>query len=160
MTSRSGSASRSGTAGRPMTATEEDFVRTLGQVMSALPRGVEQDMARAGRLPLSEYTALMHLSEAEGRTMRMSELALASNLSLSGMTRIVQRLEKRELVARAKCDADGRGWNAVLTDAGLAALEDSWPVHLASVRRRVLDHLPDEDLPRLTEVLKRIADTA
>ncbi|WP_245791520.1 MarR family winged helix-turn-helix transcriptional regulator [Actinacidiphila rubida] len=141
----------------PMSAAEEDFVRTLGRVMTALPRAVDHDMARSGRLPLSEYTTLMHLSEADGRTLRMSELAAAVNLSLSGMTRIVQRLEGRGLVRRAKCDEDGRGWNAVLTDAGLAALEESWPVHLASVRRHVLDHVADEDLTRLIDVLRRIA---
>ncbi|WP_073502526.1 MarR family winged helix-turn-helix transcriptional regulator [Actinacidiphila paucisporea] len=143
-----------------MTATEEDFVRALGRVLVALPRAVEQDMAAARRLPLSEYTALMYLSEAPHRTMRMSELAAVSNLSLSGMSRIVGRLEQRGFVERTKCDEDGRGWNAVLTEAGLDALEDSWPIHLASVRRHVLDHIPEEDLTRLAEVMKRIADTA
>lgn len=145
-------------ADEPMSAAEEDFVRTLGRVMTALPRAVEGDMSRSGRLPLSEYTALRHLSEADGRNLRMSELASASDLSLSGMTRIVQRLEARGLVRRAKCDEDGRGWNAILTDEGLAALEDSWPVHLASVRRHLLDHVADEDLARLTAALRRIAD--
>lgn len=100
----------------------------------------------------------MHLSESPGRTLRMNEMAAASNLSVSGMTRIVQRLERRGLVRRVTCDEDGRGWNAVLTQAGLTALRDSWPVHLASVRRRVLDHVADEDLARLTAVLRRIAD--
>ena len=143
-----------------MSATEEDFVRALGRVLTALPRAVELDMARAGRLPLSEYDALRHLSEAEGRTLRMSELAGAADLSLSGMTRIVNRLEQRGLVKRVKCVADGRGWNAVLTDAGLAALEDSWPVHLASVRRHLLDHVDEDDLAQFTAVLKRIAVTS
>jgi DNA-binding MarR family transcriptional regulator len=142
-----------------MTAAEEEFVRALGRVLTALPRAVQGDMARAGRLPLSEYDTLRHLSETEGRSMRMTELAAACDLSLSGMTRIVQRLEQRKLVTRAKCDEDGRGWNAVLTDAGLATLEDSWPVHLASVRRHLLDHVREDDLAQFTEVLKRIATT-
>jgi DNA-binding MarR family transcriptional regulator len=149
--------SRSEAPLQPMTATEEEFVRALGRVMTALPRVIEADMTRAGRLPLSEYNTLRLLSEADGRAMRMSDLAAASNLSLSGVTRIVQRLEQRELVLRAKCDEDGRGWNAVLTDAGLAAVQDSWPVHLASVRRHVLDHVGDEDLAGFTAVLQRIA---
>ncbi|MFE9009449.1 MarR family winged helix-turn-helix transcriptional regulator [Streptomyces sp. NPDC007875] len=141
----------------PMSAAEDAFIRALSRVLLAMPRAVEHDMARGGLLPLSEYTALMHLSEAEGRTMRMSELASASNLSLSGMTRIVDRLERRGLVKRMRCDEDGRGWNAVLTDAGLAALTESWPIHLASVRRHVLDHVQGEDLHQLTKVLQRIA---
>lgn len=143
----------------PMNEAEEEFVRALGRVLVALPRAVEQDMARAQRLPLSEYTALMYLSEAAHRTMRMSELASVSNLSLSGMTRIVDRLERRGLVRRARCDADGRGWNAVLTEQGLGALEDSWPIHLTSIRGHVLDHVPAEDLARFAEILQRIART-
>lgn len=142
---------------RPMTPTEEAFLRALGRVIQVLPRAVEHDMARAGQLPLSEYTALMHLSEAPGRMMRMSELAAASNLSLSGMTRIIERLERRELVKRLKCAEDGRGSNAALTEAGLARLREAWPAHLASVRRQLFDHLGDADLAELTQVLRRIA---
>ena len=78
---------------------------------------------REQRLPLSEYMTLMHLSEAPHRRMRMSELAAACDLSLSGMTRIVTRLETQGLVERVRCEEDARGWNAVLTDAGLARLE-------------------------------------
>ncbi len=55
------------------------------------------------------------------------------------------------------CPTYGRGWNAVLTDAGFAALTESWPIHLASVRRHVLGHVQGEDLSRLTAVLQRIA---
>jgi DNA-binding MarR family transcriptional regulator len=142
---------------QPMSADEEAFVRALGRVMLALPRAVEADMATARQLPLSEYTTLRHLSEAPSRGMRMSELATASDLSLSGMTRIVDRLARQGLVERVRCSEDGRGWNAVLTDSGLARLRESWPAHLASVRRHLLDHVPDEDLVKLTTVLQRIA---
>ncbi|MDT0463267.1 MULTISPECIES: MarR family winged helix-turn-helix transcriptional regulator [Streptomyces] len=140
----------------PLSASEEGFVRALGRVMMLLPRAVDTDMLRDAQLPLSEYTALMHLSEAPGGHLRMNELATVCNLSLSGMTRVVNRLEKQGFVQRAKCDEDGRGWNAVVTDQGLARLEKAWPTHLASVRRHVLDHLDPEDLPRLTDALRHI----
>src|SRR5882757_7395627 len=107
----------------PMSTDEEALVRELGRVMLVLPRAVDADMMREQRLPLSEYTALMHLSEAPHRLMRMSELAAVCNLSLSGMTRVVTRLEKLGLIERVRCDKDGRGWNAVLTEAGLARLQ-------------------------------------
>ncbi|WP_030160782.1 hypothetical protein [Streptomyces sp. NRRL S-244] len=55
------------------------------------------------------------------------------------------------------CDADARGWNAVLSDAGLARLEQAWPCHLASARRHVFDHLEDADLALLVGALRRIA---
>jgi DNA-binding MarR family transcriptional regulator len=142
---------------QPLTPDEEALLRELGRVMIVLPRAIDADMMREQQLPLSEYTALMHLSEAPHRLMRMSELAAVCNLSLSGMTRIVTRLEKQELIERARCDEDARGWNAVLTDAGLARLEKAWPAHLASARRHILDHVKGTDLTQLIRVLQRFA---
>ncbi|MCD0486322.1 MarR family winged helix-turn-helix transcriptional regulator [Streptacidiphilus sp. ASG 303] len=142
---------------QPLDPGEEAFVRALGRVLLALPRAVDADMVREAGLPLSEYTALMHLSEAPEKLMRMSELAAACNLSLSGMTRVVIRLEKQGWVQRAKCARDGRGWNAVLTGAGLARLEQAWPVHLSSVRRHLVDHFRGQDLTRLTAALRHVA---
>jgi DNA-binding MarR family transcriptional regulator len=142
---------------QPLSTDEEALVRELGRVMIVLPRAVDADMMREQHLQLSEYTALMHLSEAPHRLMRMSELAAVCNLSLSGMTRIVTRLEKQELIERARCDEDARGWNAVLTDAGLARLEQAWPAHLASVRRHVLDHVKGTDLTQLIRALQQFA---
>jgi DNA-binding MarR family transcriptional regulator len=142
---------------QPLSMDEEALVRELSRVMIVLPRAIDADMMREQQLPLSEYTALMHLSEAPHRLMRMSELAAVCNLSLSGMTRIVTRLEKQELIERARCDEDARGWNAVLTDAGLARLEQAWPAHLASVRRHVLDHVEGADLTQLIRALQHVA---
>ena len=141
---------------RPLNPDEEALVRSLGRVMYVLPRTIDADMAGDGQLPLTEYTALMHLSEAPGRHMRMSELAGACQLSLSGMTRTIIRLETAGLVERVKCEEDARGWNAVLTDAGFARLEGSWPSHLASVRRRFLDHFEGFDLLELARAFQRI----
>jgi DNA-binding MarR family transcriptional regulator len=141
----------------PMSASEEALVRAVGRVMMTLPRAIDADMMREAHLPLSEYTTLMHLSEAPDRRMRMSELAAASLVSLSGMTRIVARLEGEGLVERVRCDEDARGLHAVLTDAGLARLRETWPTHLASVRRHILDHLDGADPVPLTSVLERFA---
>jgi DNA-binding MarR family transcriptional regulator len=144
---------------RPLTPDEEAVIRALGRVTIVLPRAVDADMIREQRLPLSEYVTLMHLSEAPGRRMRMSELAGACDLSLSGMTRIVNRLEGHGLIERVRCEEDARGYHAVLTDAGLARLEQAWPAHLASVRRHVFDHLDGIDLAQLARALQRIAPT-
>ncbi|MFF9505565.1 MarR family winged helix-turn-helix transcriptional regulator [Streptomyces sp. NPDC014724] len=142
---------------QPLDASEEAFVRELSRVMLALPRAVDADIVREAGLPLSEYTPLMHLSEVPERSMRMSELAAACNLSLSGMTRVVTRLEKQGWAERTKCAQDGRGWNAVLTDAGLARLEQAWPTFLVSVRRHLMDHFSGQDLTRLTATFRRVA---
>ncbi|MEU6009679.1 MarR family winged helix-turn-helix transcriptional regulator [Streptomyces sp. NPDC047453] len=141
----------------PLTANEEAFVRELSRVMLALPRAVDADITREAQLPLSEYTPLMHLSEAPGRAMRMNELAAACSLSLSGMTRVVIRLEKQGWVERTKSEQDKRGWNAVLTESGLARLERAWPAFLCSVRRHLVDHFDGHDLPPLTAALQQVA---
>ena len=141
----------------PLTADEEALVRVFGRALLTVPRALDADLLDGTGLSLSEYTALMHLSEAPDRRLRMSELAVASAISISGMTRIVNRLEERDLLRRERCPSDGRAWNAVLTDAGLLRLRQAWPTHLASVRRHVLDHLQALDLPALTAALQRIA---
>lgn len=99
----------------------------------------------------------MNLSEAPGRQMRMSDLAGACELSVSGMTRVVHRLENDGLVQRVKCAEDARGWNAVLTDAGLARLKEAWRTNLVSVRRHFLDHLEGLDLKALGAALRNVA---
>jgi DNA-binding MarR family transcriptional regulator len=145
---------------QPLTPDEEAVLRALGRVMLVLPREIDADLVGEAQLPLTEYTTLMYLSEAPHRLMRMSELAAACDLSLSGMTRLVTRLETQGLVERVRCEEDARGWNAVLTDAGLARLEQAWPTHLASVRRHVFDHLHGIDLAQLASALQRFATTA
>jgi DNA-binding MarR family transcriptional regulator len=144
----------------PLTAEEEAFLRAFVRALTTVPRVFDADLLREQGMSMSEYGVLMHLSEAPGRRLRMSDLAAASALSLSGMTRIVSRLEGQGLVQRVRCSTDARGWLAVLTDAGLQRLRTAWPTHLASVRRHMMDHLSDVDLPALTAALRRFATDA
>jgi DNA-binding MarR family transcriptional regulator len=141
----------------PLTAEEEAFVRAFARALLTVPRALDADLLREQRISVNEYTTLMHLSEAPGRRLRMSDLAAASTLSLSGMTRIMNRLEGLGLVQRERCASDGRGLEAVLTDAGLERLRQAWPTHLKSVRRHVLDHLSAVDLPAITTALAHFA---
>ncbi|GAA5020245.1 MarR family winged helix-turn-helix transcriptional regulator [Streptomyces siamensis] len=148
---------RSPEAVEPLSPDEETVIRALGRVMYSLPRAIDADMVRERRLSLIEYLTMMHLSEAPYRRLRMSDLSVACEMSLSGMTRIVSRMEKQGFVQRVKCEEDGRGWNAALTDLGLARLQEAWPTNLASVRRHFLDHLKGMDLKRLGAALQSIA---
>ena len=141
----------------PLAADEEAFLRAFGRAILTVPRALDADLLYEQSMTGNEYAALMHLSEAPGRRLRMSDLAAACALTLSGMTRIVSRLEGYGLVRRERCASDRRGWHAVLTDAGLDRLRRAWPTHLASVRRHVIDHLSDVDLPALTAALQRFA---
>jgi DNA-binding MarR family transcriptional regulator len=141
----------------PLTAEEEAFLRAWARAVLTVPRAFDADLLAEQGMSLSEYRALMYLSESPGRRLRMSDLAASCALSLSGVTRIVSRLEGQGLVQRERCASDGRGWHAVLTDAGLERLRGAWPTHLASVRRHMVDHVNDLDLPAVTTALRSFA---
>jgi DNA-binding MarR family transcriptional regulator len=145
---------------QPLDESEEDVVRALLRAVLVLPRLLDADLVREHRLALAEYEVLRHLSEAPKRLLRMSDLAARCELSLSGTTRIVGRLEASGLLKRVTCEQDGRGMNAVLTYAGLKRLQAAWPDHLASVRRHVVDHLGELDLAGLSRALRRFGTTA
>lgn len=142
---------------KPLNRDEEAFLRALGRVMTLLPRVVDADMLDAHSITSTEYTVLVHLSEAPHNQMRMSDLANMCGLSLSGMTRVVNRLESQSLVARQKAPDDGRAWLAVLTSNGWTQLKQAWPTNLASVRRHVFSRLEGCDVAAAAEVLDRIA---
>ena len=134
-------------------------MRALGRLMVVLPRVLDADLERDQRMSLSEYSALRHLSEAPHRRMRMSELAAACDMSLSGMTRLAGKLQSVGFLERIRCERDARGLEAVLTDAGLARLQRAWPAHLASVRRHIFDHLSELDMCRLARALNAIVES-
>ncbi|GAA2640617.1 MarR family winged helix-turn-helix transcriptional regulator [Paractinoplanes durhamensis] len=141
----------------PLSAEEEAVMRALGRMMLVLPRALNNDLEREQRMTASEYSVLRHLSESACGHLRMSELAQACDMSLSGMTRLAAKLEAQGYVKRIKCDSDARGWNAVLTENGLARLREAWPTHLASVRHHIFEHLTELDLPQLAKALNAIA---
>ncbi|MDQ1481855.1 MAG: hypothetical protein QOI44_2716 [Actinomycetota bacterium] len=143
----------------PLTPDEEAFWRAFLKAMIVVPRVLFAELEESEHLDGSEYSVLVVLSEAAGRRLRMSELASISSLSISGMTRIVDRLAKDGLVERVRDDEDTRMVIAVLTDAGLRRLKHAYPVHLSSVRRLVLDHLDGLDLDALAKAFERIGDS-
>ena len=146
-------------APQPLSGEEEAVIRAFGRVLTVIPRALDADLEREQQMSLSEYTVLRILSEAEGRRMRMSELASACDMSLSGMTRLVSKLESCRFLERRPCQSDARGFHAVLTDAGLARLKRAWPTHLTSVRRHIMDHLHGIDLVDLAAALTKIANS-
>ncbi|GAA2548562.1 MarR family winged helix-turn-helix transcriptional regulator [Winogradskya consettensis] len=141
----------------PLSDDEMAVMRAFGRLMLVMPRMLDTDLERDQRMSLSEYSVLRHLSESEGGIMRMSELAAACDMSLSGMTRLAGKLETLGYVRRTPCVTDGRGSNALLTEAGLARLREAWPAHLSSVRRRIFDHLGDVDLVALAKAMESMA---
>ena len=135
-------------AGR-LDQTELGAWRGFLRVHSALLRELDSDLAATNDLPLRSYEVLLLLEDAPGRRLRMSDLSRSVLVSPSGVTRLVDRLEREGLVARERCPEDGRGYNAVLTEAGDARLRQARATHLAGVRRLFLDKLGDADLLQL-----------
>ncbi|MGN8245574.1 MarR family winged helix-turn-helix transcriptional regulator [Cellulomonas soli] len=137
--------------------TEEDFIRALVRTFTAVPRALDADLQRDAGITSSAYLTLLYLAEAPDRRLRMGELAAISGLSLSAVTRVVTLLEADGHVERQPCANDGRGLDAVLTDAGHERFLAAWPTHMASLRRHVFDRLEGLDLEHSTAVLRRIA---
>ncbi|HVM26248.1 MAG TPA: MarR family transcriptional regulator [Mycobacteriales bacterium] len=130
------------------------FLRAHAGVVAQL----ERDLQSAHDLPLAHYDVLVQLSEAPGRALRMTDLAQSVLLSRSGLTRLVDRLERDGLVRREACPSDLRGTLAVLTDAGAERLREAWPTHLAGVVERVVGRYTEEELALLGDLLGRMLD--
>jgi DNA-binding MarR family transcriptional regulator len=143
----------------PLDAIEEPAWRALARFFVVAPRLLDEDLQRGAHISLSAYTILLHLSEAPGRALRMTELANRAYLSGSRTTRLVDELIADGLVAKERNAADGRGFDVTLTEEGLTAVQRAYPVHLRSVRARVLDHVDRSTLPCFAKAMCAIADS-
>lgn len=131
--------------------------RGLLRAHACLAKRVGAELEREHRLPMSSYEVLHHLEQASGGRMRMSELAELAQLSRSGLTRLVDRLERDGLLSRCSCDHDARGAYACLTEAGSARLRDARGTHLAVVREHFLSRFSESELSVLADMWERIA---
>jgi DNA-binding MarR family transcriptional regulator len=144
---------------KPLTPKEEAVWRALARAVLVVPRVLDAEMLASQGLNITEYNVLMNLSEAHDHSLRMSELANFVSITVSGLTRVVERLSRLGLVERVRAESDGRGQVAVLTPAGMERLKQAWPSHLAAVRRHVMDHLGNVDLVALADALAEIGST-
>lgn len=142
----------------PLSPDEEVLWRSLMRIVLTLQRHLHSDMVRATGLTASEYKVLMNLSEAPNRQLRMADLAVATGMSASRTTRLVDDLQARGLVTKRASAADGRSNLAELTSQGLAKLRSAWPAHLASVRRHVFDPIDPDTLPNAAKALEAVAN--
>ena len=143
----------------PLDAVEEPTWRALARFFVAAPRLLDEDLQRGAQMSLSAYSILLHLSEAPGRALRMTELANRAYLSGSRTTRLVDELIADRLVTKQRNVADGRGFDVTLTEKGLIALQQAYPVHLRSVRTRVLDHVDRSTLPCFSRAVIALAES-
>ena len=128
---------------------------SLLRAHATLMRQLETDLAQATGLALADFDVLAQLAHAGGE-LRMTELAARALISRSGMTRRVTRLANEGLVRRANADADGRGVVVALTDAGVARLTETAPVHLRGVSELFISQLDDQELTALKSALDKV----
>ena len=138
----------------------EEAWRALITAQAAAVERIERGLSEAGLPPLGWYDVLLELSAAPGRRLRMHELASAVVLSRSGLTRLVDRLEKAGLLRREPHPEDRRGSFAVLTEEGARMREKMWPVYAKGIAEHFGAHLSDEEAEVLTLALGRVRAAA
>nr|WP_156608954.1 MarR family transcriptional regulator [Auraticoccus cholistanensis] len=124
----------------------------LGGVLELLPAALDSQLRQDAGLTHFEYLVLAMLSEAPGRTLRMTALATRTNATLPRLSHVVRRLQERGLVDRLPCPEDARATNARLSEHGWSTLVASAPGHVDAVRRYVLDALTPEQVGQLAEI--------
>jgi len=137
--------------------TELDAWRGLLRVHASVLKALDAEMEAAHGLPLTSYEVLIQLAAAPEHRMRMCDLADSVLLSRSGMSRLVDRLERDGLIERCACMHDARGAFACITRAGIELLEQARPTHVAGIRRRFLSQFSEQELRELAALWDRVA---
>jgi DNA-binding MarR family transcriptional regulator len=131
--------------------------RGLLRAHACLARRLDAELEQAHSLPMTSYEVLHHLEESTGGRMRMCDLAEQAQLSRSGLTRLVDRLERDGLLERCSCDHDARGSYACMTPVGRVRLEEARVTHLAVVREHFFSRFSEAELSTLADMWERIA---
>lgn len=138
---------------------EEDRTwRAVWSLMTWLPVRLDAQLRADADLSLAEYSAMSQISEAPERTMRLSELAVGANMTLSHLSRVITRLERQGWVTRSADPDDGRYTQGHLTEAGWDKVVASAPDHVEAVRRHLFDALGRDDALALGDAAARVAE--
>jgi DNA-binding MarR family transcriptional regulator len=130
--------------------------RGLLRAHSELVKTLDAELAREHDMPLSTYEVLLYLNDSDDGRMRMSELADSVLLSRSGLTRLVDRLERDGLLRRERCESDARGLFAEITDEGRRVFAAARATHLDGVRRIFLDRFTQDELRTLGALWRKL----
>jgi DNA-binding MarR family transcriptional regulator len=131
---------------------ERDAWLSLIGVIIRLPAALDAQLQRDAGLSHFEYMVMVNLSNADDHVLRMSQLAALCHSSLSRLSHVVARLERRGWLRRDPCPDDGRATLATLTDDGFATLASAAPGHVDAVRAYVIDALDPEQLGQLSAI--------
>ena len=134
------------------------WIRLL-RAHAALTRRFSADLAAAHGLTLNDYDVLVQLAHADGGRLRRVDLAERVLLTPSGITRLLEGLQRAGWVERVACASDGRVSYAQLTDTGRAKLREASKTHLEAVRALFAERFADDDLAELDDLLARLPGT-
>jgi DNA-binding MarR family transcriptional regulator len=140
-------------------AAVQAFIRLL-QGHAAATRVLSADLVREHGLTINDYEAMLRLSRAENRRLKRVELADSLLLTPSGITRLLDGLERADYVEKGSCDSDARVTYAVLTDAGLDKLREASTSHVAQIREFFEQRFDDNELATLADLLGRLPEAA
>ena len=129
--------------------------RSMLRAHASLMRRLDTDLERETGLALADFDVLAQLAEANGE-LRMTELADRALISRSGMSRRVARLADQGLVYRDRAGTDGRGVVVALTEAGIARLAETAPVHVRGISKLFVAQLDDQELAILERALNKV----
>jgi len=124
---------------------------------ASLQAELERELNEAHRLSFNDYFALLALERAPDQRLRMHDLARPVRLTRSGLTRLVERLERDGLIRRLPCESDARGTEAQITERGRELLQAASATHLAGVRARFLERFSKAELKVLAEQFSRLS---
>jgi DNA-binding MarR family transcriptional regulator len=140
--------------------TELGAWRGLLRVHSRMTKALDAQLIAEHGISLSSYEVLLFLAEAPDGRLRMSELAEGVLLSRSGLTRLVDRMEREGLLRRERCEDDARGFNAMITAEGRELFRRARRTHLDGVRELFLSRLSAAELRTLAELWEKVAPGA
>ncbi len=130
--------------------------RGLLQTHAAVTGALDAEMRAAHDLSLSSYEVLMFLADAPDHRLRMAQIADRVLLSRSGLTRLVDRLERQGLLTRRRCESDARGLFAEITPEGRRVFDAARKTHLDGVREMFLKHFSEDELRLLATYWERV----
>ena len=125
---------------------------------SRLTGRLEAELERGHGISLAEYEVLYQLSQATGRQLRLNELTSHARMTKSGVSRLVDRMQRAGLIRTERCPSDRRGAFAVLTPEGRTVFRRAAALHLRGVQDHFGRHLDDEEAAALGATLERVRD--
>ena len=129
---------------------------TFLRAHAAITRELSAELQREHGLTLHDYEVLLHLARADGSMMRRVDLSKSVLLSASGITRLLEGLERAGFVEKATCQSDGRVSYAKLTDSGRHRLREAAATHVRGVEELFASRYSESELETLAQLLERL----